>query len=88
MEKTDEGYVERLCNAVVKTITEIIENLTIEDVNMYQLGYKKAIDDFAEKLVTDVESFQADVNGIKADLMTLDYFAEYVWDVAEQMQKE
>ena len=50
------------------------------------------INEFEERLVTDVESFKADVNGYEADLMTLDYFTEYVWDVAEQklaeMQKE
>ena len=48
----------------------------------------KAIDEFAEKLNTDVESFEAEVNGIRADLLTLDYFSEFVFDVAEQMKGE
>ena len=48
----------------------------------------KAIDEFVEKLNTDVESFEAEVNGIRADLLTLDYFSEFVFDVAEQMKGE
>jgi flagellar biosynthesis/type III secretory pathway protein FliH len=62
------------------------------DRNQYQKGYKdgyaKAIDEFAEKLNTDVESFEAEVNGIRADLLTLDYFSEFVFDVAEIMKGE
>ncbi len=46
----DENYTERLVDAVIKTIVEVFENLTITDVNMYQLGYTKAIDDFAGAL--------------------------------------
>ena len=48
----------------------------------------KAIDEFAEKLNTDVESFEAEVDGVRADLLTLDYFSEFVFDVAEQMKGE
>lgn len=46
----DENYTERLVNAVAKTLVEAFETLTIEDVNMYRLGYTKAIDDFVKKL--------------------------------------
>lgn len=46
----------------------------------------KAIDDLTEKLMTDVESFVGEVNGIRADLLTLDYFCEFVGDTAEQMK--
>ena len=46
----DEKYMEKLCNTVAKTILEAFESLSIEDVNMYQLGYKKAIDDFIKNL--------------------------------------
>lgn len=41
----DENYTKELCDAVAKTILNAFENLTIEDVNMYQLGYNKALDD-------------------------------------------
>ena len=49
--KIDENYAEKLCNAVAKTILETFENLSIEDINMYQLGYYKAIDDMRKKLL-------------------------------------
>ena len=47
----------------------------------------KAIDEFAEKLLTDVESFTAEVNGMQADVLTLDYFTDFVLDMAEKMKK-
>lgn len=40
-----QSYVEKLVNVVTKTIVEAFENLTIEDVNMFKLGYNKAVDD-------------------------------------------
>lgn len=46
----------------------------------------KAIDDFVEKLLTDVESFTAEVNGMRADLLTLDYLTEFVDEVVEEMK--
>lgn len=48
MKNIDENYAEKLVNAVAKTIVEVFENLTIEDANMYQIGYNKAIDEFVE----------------------------------------
>ena len=32
-------------------------------------------------------SFEGTVNGIRASLMTEDYFHEYIWEMAEQMKK-
>lgn len=49
----DENYIEKLCNTVAKTLVEAFERLTIDDVNMYQLGYNKAIDDFVEKAIEE-----------------------------------
>lgn len=46
------------------------------------------IDEFVEKLSTDVESFVATVNGVEADLLTLDYFDEFIFEVAEQLKEE
>lgn len=46
----DENYIEKLVNAVAKTILEAFEGLTIKDIEMYRLGYNKAIDDFIEKI--------------------------------------
>ena len=42
----NKDYVVQLVNTVAKTMIETFENLKIEDVNMFQLGYNKAIDDF------------------------------------------
>jgi hypothetical protein len=48
----------------------------------------KAIEEFAERLITNAESFQAEVNGFRADLMTHDYFMEFVDEIAESMKGE
>ena len=42
----NKDYIVQLVNAIAKTLIEAFENLKIEDVNMFQLGYNKAIDDF------------------------------------------
>ena len=46
----NKDYIVKLVNTVVKTMIEAFENLNIEDVNMFQLGYNKAIDDFKSRL--------------------------------------
>ena len=43
-------YIEQLVNTVSKTLIEAFENIKIEDVDMFRLGYNKAIDDFANTL--------------------------------------
>ena len=48
----NKDYIVHLVNIVVKTMIEAFENLKIEDVNMFQLGYNKAIDDFADKIIS------------------------------------
>ena len=45
----NKDYIVQLVNTVAKTLVEAFENLTIEDVNMFQLGYNKAIDDFVKE---------------------------------------
>lgn len=79
MPKVDENYVERLCNAVAKTIVETFENLTIEDVNMYKLGYNKAIDDFAKEFNFNI---LAD-NNFMFDRVTL---YKKIREIAEQLK--
>ena len=52
----NKDYIVQLVNTVAKNMIEVFENLKIEDVNMFQLGYNKAIDDFVESvknLITD-----------------------------------
>ena len=46
----NKDYIVQLVNVVAKTMVGAFENLKIEDVNMFQLGYNKAIDDFVEKI--------------------------------------
>ena len=41
----NKDYIVQLVNTVAKTMIEAFENLKIEDINMFQLGYNKAIDD-------------------------------------------
>ena len=41
----NKDYIVKLVNTFANTMIEAFENLKIEDVNMFQLGYKKAIDD-------------------------------------------
>ena len=45
----NKDYIVQLVNTVAKTMIEAFENLKIEDVNMFQLGYNKAIDDLIAK---------------------------------------
>ena len=42
----NKDYIVQLVNTIAKTLIESFENLKIEDVNMFQLGYNKAIDVF------------------------------------------
>ena len=50
----NKDYIVQLVNTVSKTMVEAFENLTIEDVNMFQLGYNKAIDDCKELTFREV----------------------------------
>ena len=43
------NYVEILVNTVAKTLVETFENLTIEDVNMYLLGYNQGVEELLKK---------------------------------------
>lgn len=43
-------YIEQLVEAVSKTLVEAFEHIKIEDVDMFKLGYNKAVDDFAKLL--------------------------------------
>ena len=57
----NKDYIVQLVNIIAKTLIEAFENLKIEDVNMFQLGYNKAIDDFAES----VKNLIADLSVIR-----------------------
>ena len=59
--KFDGNYFSKLCDIVLKTIVEALESLTIEDVNMYQLGYNKAIDDFSNEIDKYIERYDGTI---------------------------
>lgn len=51
-------YIEQLVETVSKTLVEAFENLTIEDADMFRLGYNKAIDDFETKLISHLSDWK------------------------------
>ena len=68
----NKDYIAQLVKVVAKVIIEAFENLKIEDVNMFQLGYNKAIDDFVkmlyEKLLYEDGLTEIDVDYIAEQL--------------------
>ena len=77
----NKDYLARLVNTAAKAMIEAFENLKIEDVNMFQLGYNKAIDDFVanvkDVLITDYSVFNAD---------DIRIFIDSIEDIAEQLK--
>ena len=57
----NKDYIVQLVNTVAKTLIEAFENLKIEDVNMFQLGYNKAIDDCLILINANRTKFRADI---------------------------
>ena len=53
----NKDYIAQLVNAVAKKLIEAFENLKIEYVDMFQLGYNKAIDDFV-KFASDMPTVE------------------------------
>ena len=78
----NKDYIVQLVNTVAKTLVGAFENLKIEDVNMFQLGYSKAIDDLiAEcenaKFTESDEISLSDVHtGVNSGLSMAIHFAE------------
>ena len=78
----NKDYIVQLVNIVTKTLVEAFENLKIEDINMFQLGYNKAIDDLlAEcenaKFTESDEISLSDVHtGVNSGLSMAIHFAE------------
>ena len=54
-------YIVQLVNIIAKTLIEAFENLKIEDVNMFQLGYNNAIDDCLLVINENRAKFRADI---------------------------
>lgn len=60
----NKDYIAQLVNAVSKSMIEAFENLKIEDVNMFQLGYNKALDDFV-KFASDMPTVEEEDGEIR-----------------------
>ena len=71
----NKDYIVQLVNTVAKTMVEAFENLKIEDVNMFQLGYSKAIDDLL-----------GGMNQITYNCQDADELFEKICDLAKQLK--
>ena len=60
----NKDYIVQLVNTIEKTLIEAFENLKIEDVNMFQLGYNKALDDFV-KFASDMPTVEEEDGEIR-----------------------
>ena len=52
----NKGYIVQLVNTFANTMLEAFENLKIEDINMFQLGYHKAIDDAKSVILQTIDN--------------------------------
>ena len=77
-------YIVQLANTVAKTMIEAFENLKIEDVNMFKLGYNKAIDDFTSKLKEKCDGMIKDKwNSNVAPISWAESYADFKDDIDE-----
>ena len=74
------------------TINQIMERkddllVSADDIKeLARQDRNKAIDDFEEKLCNEVESFTVTVEGIKVDVLSLDYLIEFVYEMSKQLK--
>ena len=84
-------YIVQLVNIMAKTLIEAFENLKIEDVNMFQLGYNKAIDDFAKKLNAKCDGMIKDKwNSNVSPISWAEAYADFkddIDEIAEQLKE-
>lgn len=77
----DKNHIEKLCNTVAETIVGVFGQITIDDVNMYKLGYNKAIDNMVYNLIRN--STTEEINGKICLIVT----EKRIKIVAEQLKK-
>ena len=75
----NKDYIVQLVNIIAKTMIEAFENLKIKDVNMFQLGYNKAIDDFANVLKENYDYLP--------QILSQESFGLYIDEYAEQLKE-
>ena len=79
-------YIEQLVEAVSKTLVEAFKNLKIEDVNMFKLGYNKAIDDFKKEIKDAIDIGLEKVSPLSDVGSNLCTFYAIVDEIAEQLK--
>ena len=79
----NKDYIVQLVNTIEKTLIEAFENLKIEDVNMFQLGYNKAIDDFVEHIRT-YYTLKQEMGYVATTYKDL---INYIFELAEQLKE-
>ena len=79
----NKDYIVQLVNTITKTLIEAFENLKIEDVNMFQLGYKKAIYDFVEHIRT-YYTLKQEMGYVATTYKDL---INYIFELAEQLKE-
>ena len=78
----NKDYIVQLVRTIAKTLIEAFENLKIEDVNMFQLGYNKAIDDFVKAIVDRGLSSNDD----KYCIILYDNYLKVIKEIAKQLK--
>ena len=78
----NKDYIVQLVNTIAKTLIEAFENLKIEDVNMFQLGYNNAIDEFVEHIRT-YYTLKQEMGYVAT---TYEDLINYIFELAEQLK--
>lgn len=73
-------YVDNIAN----TLVDAIKNLSIEDINMYKIGYNKAIDDFKKILTIEKIKEYAESDGF----ININNCSLMIFDIAEQLKEK
>ena len=85
----NKDYIAQLVNTIaktMKTMIEAFENLKIEDINMFQLCYNKAIDDFAEKLKSECREHYIDCDPYFGGITDSILYEDDIEEIAEQLK--
>lgn len=91
----NKDYIVQLVNTVAKTMIEAFENLKIEDVNMFQLGYNKAVDDFDGSIIAVWKNaYVAEKHGYNRSMINQCCIGNkkshrgYIWKYTNSMEKQ
>lgn len=79
----NKDYIVQLVNTITKTLIEAFENLKIEDVNMFKLGYNNAIDEFVEHIRT-YYTLKQEMSYVAT---TYEDLINYIFKLAEQLKE-